>query len=418
MKKRATIILLIMVILTGVLVKTVPGETETPTIYTTPQIYTALGDSITQAANACNPWEECPEKSWATGNYKTFINQTVTIKEHLEALSGKPVTTYNNARSYTKVNDLPNQAQTAVAQKAEFVTILSGANDVCAPTEEEITSDEQFRKSVQETLNIFQTQLPKTKILIVSIPNIYTLWETNHTNETAIRKWVSANLCGSMLANPTSLAVEDEERRQRVLKRIEGFNTILEEECSKNQNCLFDAETVFKTVFTEEELSPVDYFHPSQKGQQLLANKVWTSELSRFTKIVKGKSVRSSDTAPIINIVQPQNEETIHGDDFKLIVQVDHVNPLKKVYVDTQLGGFSLSWDPVDKNWYLKVDTTLAPDLLKTSFTVVAVDRENETAISEKITVKVDNRNFLPSTSTPSPTSSVDIIENNTPDAP
>lgn len=410
--KPIAVMLLAMLILIGV-VKTIPGEPLTPEVLAAPKTYAALGDSITQAANACEPHQECPAKSWATGTYQVQdpllgLDEPVTMKEHLQVLLKNKSTleVFNNARSYTKVSDLPNQAQLAVTQKAEVVTILSGANDICVAEENLITTDDQFRESVKETFDILKTQLPQTKIVVASIPNIYMLWSANYTNKTAVNKWTTSSLCDSMLVNPTSFAKEDVERRERVLQRIIGFNKIWEEECGHYVNCRFDNNEVFNTVFSENELSPVDYFHPSQEGQKMLADTVWSSNfaLNKFVLISKGKSSRSSDNAPIINISQPKNGETISGDKYRLKVEVESVNPLERVYADTQLGGVDLKYDFTEKIWYLQVDTTLAPNGLSTFFTVIAVDKEKEIAVSEKIKVTVDNETFA---ETPAPTETI-----------
>ena len=420
--KTLTISIFLLFILVG-LVKSIPGEPVIPEVLVAPKIYASLGDSITQGANACEPHQECPEKSWATGVYEPesedffFNKQPATIREHLEALEDTQIEVYNNARSFTKVDDLPNQAQTTVTQKAEFITILSGANDICVPTVEEITSDENFRNSVKETLDILKTQLPQSKILVASIPNIHTLWKTNYTNDTAVVKWETSSLCGSMLKNPRSFDKEDTERRDQVLDRLKGFNKIWEEECKQYVNCLFDDNRVFNTVFSQNELSEVDFFHPSQAGHKLLAHKVWDENqlIQRFAYITKGKSSRSSEDAPIITVIQPHNKEIISGKDFRLKVKVESINPLERVYVDTQLGGVDLTYDSEEEVWFLQVDTTLAPNGLSTFFTVIAVDKEKEISITEKITVTVDNppvdEQPMP-VETINPSESPDISEN------
>ncbi len=401
--KKLTAVLGVFVISVFALTAATPIDDSTPVVKTPPKVLVSLGDSITQAANACEPHQECPQVSWSTGETPeteiSILNPyTGTFKEKIENLNKEPITVHNNARSYTKVNDLPNQAQLAVTQQAEFVTILSGANDICALTENEITSPESFKDSLTETLNILNNQLPKSKIFIASIPNMYNLWKTGHNNSSAVNKWNDSKLCQSMLANATSYAKEDNDRRERVTLKLEQFNNIIEQVCADAENCLTDNKRIFNTQFEDADLSEVDFFHPSIQGQQKIASIAWNSQVEFFSYIERGKSTRSSENAPIISMVQPLNDSVVSGKDYRLIVKIDHVNPLKKVYADTQLGGVELNWDKVTETWYLEVDTTLAPNNLSTTFTIVAVDEEDEVATSERIRVKVFN---LPVEETP-----------------
>lgn len=394
--KNLTIILGIFVVSIFMLTSATPVDNSTPVIKTPPKVLVSLGDSITQAANACEPYQECPQVSWSTGETpetenNVFNTHTGTFKEQIEKLNKEPITVHNNARSYTKVNDLPNQAQLAVTQQAEFITILSGANDLCVANENKITSPESFKDSLTETLNILNDKLPKSKIFIASIPNIYQLWETNHNNLEAVHKWDEGKLCQSMLENPTSNDQEDTARRARVALKLEQFNNILEQVCVSAVNCSTDNKRIFNTKFENTDLSEVDFFHPSVKGQQKIASTAWNNQIELFSYIERGKSNRSSNNAPIISMVQPLNNSVVSGKNYRLIVKIEHVNPLKKVYADTQLGGVELKWDKETETWFLPVDTTLAPNNLSTSFIVIAVDKENEVATSERVTVKVFN---------------------------
>jgi lysophospholipase L1-like esterase len=367
------------------------SPTTTPKIYTPPTSVAALGDSITQAANACEPWKECPEVSWSTGT-------NVEINSISKRLSNLPngvetkMKVYNNARSYTKSSDLPNQASLAVSQNAEFITILSGSNDICEVSEEAITSDVDFRKNIQETLHILNEGLSKSKIYMLSIPNIYNLWKIGKDTHDAVIKWNSASLCASMLSNPTSIETEDMERRERVLERLIHFNEILREECVAATNCLYDENKTFDTNFTVNEISKVDYFHPSLEGQQRIAEQVWDFYVPVHALILRGSSKRSSDDAPIVDVISPKDKETVYGTKYIATVKVDSKYTVEKVYADTQIGSVNMNYDKNKDLWFLELDTTLAPDGISTFFTVVAVDIKGGIAVSDTITVTVNNK--------------------------
>lgn len=373
------------------------GEEFTPA-----SIVSALGDSITQAANVCEAWQECPQVSWATGMQEPEndpFNQKETNGIYSVAYNiaympngvGKDIVTYNNARSNTTTSSLEDQARLAVSQNAEFVTILSGANDVCASNETNIIPNDQFRTNISKALNVLHKGLPKAKIFFVSIPDLYNLWDVSHNNSEAVQKWSEASLCQSMLGNPTSVTTEDMERRDRVRERTIEFNKIIETECQKMTGCFFDDNRLFETKFSQSELSTVDYFHPNLLGQRKIVERVWTLETPVHALVSRGVIKRSSPDAPFVTIKSPKDKETVFGKEYKAVVKVESKSKITRVYADTQLGSVDLSYDNANDYWYLILDTTLAPDNITTFFTVVAMDENDETTVTDKVTVTVKN---------------------------
>ncbi len=76
-----------------------------------------------------------------------------------------------------------------------------------------------------------------------------------------------------MLANPTSTAQADVDRRTRVRQRVIDFNTQLAQACvAYGANCHFDGNAVFNYPFVLSEVSTWDYFHPNTTGQRSLAS--------------------------------------------------------------------------------------------------------------------------------------------------
>ncbi|MGX9898772.1 SGNH/GDSL hydrolase family protein [Arthrobacter sp. SA17] len=94
-----------------------------------PRSMAALGDSITRAHSVCCHPGDQPELSWSTGS-----NAAQGIQSHyrrlLEVQPG--LSRNNNAVSGSTAADLPAQAAAAASQGADYVTILIGANDLCA----------------------------------------------------------------------------------------------------------------------------------------------------------------------------------------------------------------------------------------------------------------------------------------------
>lgn len=78
-----------------------------------------------------------------------------------------------------------------------------------------------------------------------------------------------------MLANPTSIAQADVDRRARVLQRIVNYNVALAEVCAQYRHCRFDGGAAFDAQFTKADVIHLDYFHPSLSGQAKLAAGTW-----------------------------------------------------------------------------------------------------------------------------------------------
>ena len=235
----------------------------------------ALGDSITRALNSgAIVLTEHPEYSFSTGD----SNEVNSHYRRLLALPNPPAIVgknFNRAESGARVGDLNVQAQSAVTDGAQYVTILIGANDACRDSEADMTSVSSFRTRLQTAMNTLASGLPDSRIYVISIPDIYRLWQVGKDNSSARLRWSLYGICQSMLANPESTAPEDEARRQRVRQRVIDFNAQLAQVCGQFLRCRFDGNAAFNTQFNLSELSGHDYFHPSLAGQNRAAQVTW-----------------------------------------------------------------------------------------------------------------------------------------------
>lgn len=234
-----------------------------------PNSMAATGDSITRAFNTCRtPFTDCVANSWATGTeaavnsfYLRILERNAGIRERLN----------NDARSGARMSNLPEQVNTAVTQRVEYVTIEMGANDVCTSEEGTMTSVASFRTDFETAIRTLRERLPGTRISVGSIPNVYNLWSVLHTNGSATSTWNFFRICQSMLRNPTSTSREDEERRLRVQRREVEFNEVLSSVCATWERCQYDRGTGYEYRFEAGEVSTNDYFHPSVRGQATIA---------------------------------------------------------------------------------------------------------------------------------------------------
>src|SRR5215218_7913730 len=102
-----------------------------------PNSIASTGDSLTRAAGTgFLPWTDNPAGSWSTGT-------TASVNSHyLRLLALNPKIrghAYNDARSGAKMGELWTQMGSVISQKAQYVTVEMGGNDVCAPNEAAMT---------------------------------------------------------------------------------------------------------------------------------------------------------------------------------------------------------------------------------------------------------------------------------------
>ena len=233
----------------------------------------ALGDSITVGFASCFTLVTCQRRSWSTGSdslvnshYRRILQGNPKIKGHA----------YNYAEPGARAADLAGQARSAVESKPQYVTVLIGGNDACSA----MTPVRTFRNQVDAALRTLRTGLPKARVLVVSVPDLYRLWQVGHEEPKAVRAW-NRGICPELLANPTSTAPADDERRQRVAERIEAYNRQLAAACEAyGKKCRWDRGRVHGVRFSLDLVNRLDYFHPSTEGQAALAE---VSYPGRFT---------------------------------------------------------------------------------------------------------------------------------------
>ena len=140
---------------------------------------------------------------------------------------------YNDAKTGGKMVDLAGQVQSAIAQQAEYVTILMGANDVCTSSESTMTPVATLRSQLQSALTTLSAGLPNARIFVASIPDVYHLWQILHTNFAAVLTWSIGGICQSLLANPMSTSSTDNARRLRVRQRSIDDNAAIAAVCAR-----------------------------------------------------------------------------------------------------------------------------------------------------------------------------------------
>lgn len=238
-----------------------------------PSSIASTGDSITRAFNDCwFPYVDCPSASWTTGT--SSYSHYSRLRSVNPAITGR---TYNHAVTGADMADLFGQVQGVIGRGAEYVTILMGANDVCASSESGMTPVDTFRAQFSAAMASLTTSLPSARVFVSSIPNIRQLFDLYRWDLGANSVWAVAGICQSMLANPWSNSSGDVARRARVQQRNVDYNTVLGQVCATHTNCRYDNGAVYSTAFTRSDVTTRDYFHPSVAGQAKLANVTWAA---------------------------------------------------------------------------------------------------------------------------------------------
>jgi lysophospholipase L1-like esterase len=251
--------------------KSVPfAQTITaPAIVNYPGSIASTGDSITRAFNTGSiPFTDSAGNSWSTGTNSTVMSHYSRILIDHTPISGH---SFNDAVTGAQMVDLNSQVQSAVTQGVAYVTILLGANDACTDTEAQMTPVATYRAQFQTALNTVTAGLPDARIFVLSVPNVYNLWFILKDDASARSTWNLFGICQSLLANPTSTAQADVDRRNRVKQRVIDYNTQLAQVCATSIHCKFDNNAAFNTNFVPSDVSTRDYFHPTIAGQAKIA---------------------------------------------------------------------------------------------------------------------------------------------------
>ena len=236
-----------------------------------PQAMAAIGDSITQATNAdlLRFGASNPGQSWSTGDDTNdpILSHYERVVRANGAVAGRNA---NLAVSGSTMADGPGQATRAVATRADYVTMLLGANDVCAPTLAAMTRVADFEASFRQTLGTLTAGLPAARIYVASIPDIHQVWALHQGNLLARLIWEWFDICPPMLASANT----DADRLMARARNVD-FNTVLRTVCAEFSQCRFDGNRVFDHRLTAVEVGIVDFFHPSIEGLRALAETTW-----------------------------------------------------------------------------------------------------------------------------------------------
>lgn len=231
-----------------------------------PRVVGALGDSISAGFNAKHLGDN-RDLSWATGDSPLIRSHLRRLEEYFQT----QLVGVNESIAGSVASNLARQTSRLLPRHPAYVTIDIGANDVCTWTPDGYEPAlAQFEKDVGDTIRRIITAEPDVSITLAPIPNVYQLWDVAVAMPGCQLKWDITGFCSPLLDSSRT-----EADRQSFIGRWQEANDALARVAADfPEHVLFD-ENAIDTPFTWEHVSPIDCFHPSIAGQNLLAEKTW-----------------------------------------------------------------------------------------------------------------------------------------------
>lgn len=266
----------------------------------TPRVVVAMGDSISRAASADGTPADNARNSWSTGSNPEVGSHL----QQLGAIAGWTPPAYNVALGGATTADLPRQAAAAVGRAADYVTILSGGNDVCRSSSvETLPSPEWSAANLAEALEILSAGRPDARIFVASIPDLRALHAAGITTRSAPLVWAAAGICPIMLADPYDASPAAEQRRAAIQRHIVAVNDAMAAACAEVRNCFDDDGAVFGLPVTPADMSTLDYFHPSIRGQAAIAAVTWQKVIEKGVLLDEPSTGAPPATDPVETVI-------------------------------------------------------------------------------------------------------------------
>jgi lysophospholipase L1-like esterase len=255
-----------------------------------PKRLSSTGDSITEAIDAELPFGN-HWASWVNGyhGFWEWLFGLTDVYSHNQRVTrnfgSRGRKNFMEAKSGADMFDFPDQTLGSVNHQAQYVTVFMGHNDVCQNDFVDIPSDTIFGANFRAGLENLRTHLPHgATIYVVGIVDIYRLWEIARDKKAlgivdCEALWATTLLdlfpCGTMLS-PLNRDADRQLTRSRNIAFNEILKNVTNEFNQKDLNHYYVySDVVFGYPFVESQISDIDCFHPSARGQRDLSKVTW-----------------------------------------------------------------------------------------------------------------------------------------------
>jgi len=250
----------------------------------------AIGDSYSQAysVSPAYPYDH-PQFSWVIGTAKG--DGVFSLLERFQALGDSPVVV-DAATSGRTMADAPRQAAVVVAAakklapgKTAYVTFELGTNDLCA-SPNPMTDTVDFQVQLRTAILTLRTGLPPgSRILILAVPDFphfHDITQADPAARTNLALLQNSDRCAPYLGTngPSSTDQADSYLSQYDASLKQMCDDIdANEAATGHLFCTYNASLLAESDFTIQDLSTVDYFHPSLSGQAKMAANAWRADV-------------------------------------------------------------------------------------------------------------------------------------------
>ena len=159
-----------------------------------------------------------------------------------------------------------------VPAAVDYVLIGGGSADVCGEdivSVKSLISPERFERAVRDALDVLSARRPRVNVFVSSIPD----WAQLYANDT-LRTLPRPTYACPLLFGPDA----DANTAAAAADAIRSYNAALARACAAPELgglCRSDGGAAAAVRFGVGDLSTVDYFHPSKRGQAKLAAATW-----------------------------------------------------------------------------------------------------------------------------------------------
>ncbi len=297
----------------GVITTLVLSVMSIPTALAAPSKSVAAGDSITMAFGAdctrnkyfwdlfCLLGGDQPEHSWFDGD-KDYIE---SIYDRYKIISPDMAANKNAAESGAEMRggkkNFAVQADRILSQSniADHVEVILGGNDICnrdcadpAHCDDPLYTDNEWRSAVKAGLDKLVDGLPNgSTVLLGSVPRVQDLRAAGLAKQSVDSRvncenvWSTFGIC-KIATNGGTLNGEDYTTRYNAITAAQRrYNAILVEE-AESYNGTNGVEVIAEYtgedevnagtfLFGKDDIGGGDCFHPSIKGQNIVADLLW-----------------------------------------------------------------------------------------------------------------------------------------------